>query len=295
MTLTKIVHSIANPRALIGLELVAIAAGVITVKYCSQTTAPTTFVFYRLLFCIIILSPFAATYKATGASLPHGLRVSGPEILGNIPRAFLSFVANSSLTFALATSNVSVVMTIFLTKSLFISIFSWMFLGESISRSQWAALAMAMAGGCLVLSPEFDYGTPGGLIAAFVSAMTAAMASVEIKRVGSIGSTINSAFVLPILMLPLAAVPLAFHWQVPGGEDLGLLALAGALLAVSQIALLSAYRLTRMSSVALIEFARLLLASATAALLFSEPIAIHTIFGSLLIGLAWWMSWHFGS
>ncbi|MEM9969956.1 MAG: DMT family transporter, partial [Pseudomonadota bacterium] len=175
MTLTE-----AERRSPVGLLWAAVAMVAfslidVIVKFLSGDYALYQLMFIRSLTGVLIVALIPA--PLTGAPLRTGrLRLHIIRALCVVAANFFFFLGLAALPLADATA-------IFFISPLLISVFSVLFLGESVGPTRWAAIFVGLVGVCIILRP----GTAAFQIAALLplaSAFGYAMLHILTRKIG---------------------------------------------------------------------------------------------------------------
>ena len=174
---------------------------------------PLAIVFYRSLFASLVFLPF----------LKRGeIRVSSPIVVAAITytAAISAFVSANKLTSA---ANAIVLQY---TAPVFVFLFSWLVLGEKISRLNGSALTIAMAGVAIISFDSAGRPEMAGVLLALLSGVLFAAYMINLRRTQATSPVyltwlIN--IVCALLLLPFVTAHLALTLA-----QIGILALMGA-------------------------------------------------------------------
>ncbi|WP_102222822.1 DMT family transporter [Acidimangrovimonas sediminis] len=275
--LRGIALKIASVTVLIGMSTL--------IKMVSDHVPPGEVVFFRSLFAI----PVIVVWLALRHELRTGLRTRVP--LGHVWRGVVGTTAMGLSFAALGLLPLPEVTAIGYAAPLLVVIFAAMFLGEEVRAFRISAVALGMAGVLIVLAPQLDSLSGGGLdgtatlgaILMLGSAVFAALAQVFVRKLVSTEKTAAIVFYFSVSATVLSFVTLPFGWVVPTAGEAALLILAGLMGGVGQILLTSSYREADASLIAPFEYTSMLLALALGYAVFGEIPGLTTLGGAALV------------
>lgn len=259
---------------LLSLLCMAIITGL--VKFVSAKEPVSEILFFRFAGSLVLLSfvlrrSGGVSLLRTTQPLQHFVRtVCGMLSIG------LYFLSIRSIPIADATA-------ISFSAPLFVLVFAVPLLGEQVSIRQWFMVFLGFCGMLLIASPTgHHFGI--GSIAAIGSAVFGAMVSIWLRRLSFRESVITIAVLYNttgtlILLCWLLVTDWTLNW------DVYLLAMIciGLLGGVQQYTLTTAYRLTRASVLAPIEYLLLILVGLIGWYFWSEVPSINGLFGAFIV------------
>jgi drug/metabolite transporter (DMT)-like permease len=165
---------------------------------------------------------------------------------------------------------------------LFITALAALFLGEKVGWRRWTATAVGFAGVGVMLQP---FSGPIEFYALLALAGSAAGAvSVATLRYGSRYDSAETVIFFQSIVLIAFLAPMAWwFWVPPSAKALGVVAIMAAMLAVGTWLFTTAFRSGKASSIAPLQYVRLLLMAAVGYWLYGETPRLATIAGSALI------------
>ncbi len=165
---------------------------------------------------------------------------------------------------------------------LLITLLSIPVLGEHVGWRRLVAVGVGLAGVLVVLQPGAT-AVSWGHIAALVSAITGATASVIMRKIGREERTVVlilypmvANFVIMAAALPFVYVPMPL-------ADIGLVFIIALFALVAMICMISAYRLGEAVMVAPMQYSQILWATLFGTLLFEETLSTSTMIGAAII------------
>lgn len=123
-----------------------------------------------------------------------------------------------------------------------------LFLRETVRRSGWAAVGLAMAGAFVLIRPGTEAFQPAALIA-LATAFFMGTESILIKRLTGNEPTLRILLINNSFGMVIACTAATFVWQWPTPEQWGLLALLGVAMVSAQVLFIQAMRLGAASQV----------------------------------------------
>lgn len=249
------------------------AVDAVIVRQLSPAIHPFTIGFARALFGLLLLIPWILTRRQLLHShyrFRHALRAALK--LG----ALVSFFA------AFALAPLADVTAIAFTAPIFVTIGSWIFLGEKPRRLRIMAVLAGFVGVMIVLRPGQN-GVPAGLYYAILGALLTAVIQLILKPMSARDSTETLVAWNLILTVPIAAVPLIWFWTEPTPIQWSLLALQGFLGAASMFMVTRAFSLAEATLIAPLDFLRLPMVAVAAWIVFAQTVPFTTWIGGAVI------------
>lgn len=230
--------------------------------------------FFRNLFSLVallfMLKPAERNLDANGLWPIHGARA-----VLKLAGLIFYFMAITMLPIALVTA-------VAFTMPLFVTLGSWLILGERLSAHKAAALLAGLLGMLIILQPPgVEFGM--GLVFALSSAMALAAVALLMKVTSGQEDPMRIAWYNLLLTVPLALVLALPVWTWPSPIALGLMALQGVGGLFAQISFARAMKLADASLIISVDFIRLPIAAILGLALFHEPVQIWVLLGGTVI------------
>lgn len=270
----------------IGFMLVAAFLGTAMgamIRHVSLGMHPFEIVFFRSLFGFLVLAPVFLRYGVTP--------LITTRLKGHMGRAAIN--AASMLLFFLGISMTPLAKASALnfTSPLFITILAVLFLGEKIRARRITALLIGFAGTWIILQPgvvEFDVGAGLVLGAAILGAVTMVLIKTLVRTDSSLTITLYTS----LLSVPIALLFALPVWQTPSFEQLGWLAMIGAVGSGVHLCTAQAIRAADVTVVLPADFTKLIWAAAIGYIIFAEvPDAATWFGGTIIFASAGYIAW----
>lgn len=226
-----------------------------------------------------------------------------------------SFVVFANLTFflGLAAMPLAEAVAIFFVSPLVITVFSVLFLGETVGPRRWAAIVLGFVGVLIMVRPGTEAFQPASLLP-LVSAFCYAGMHILTRRIGGTESAATMAFYIQIMFIMVCAAmgltvgwgqfgeqadpSLAFllrAWEWPLLSDLPVFLLIGAGTAFAGYLISQAYRVAEASFVAPFEYLALPMAVVWGMVVFDEYPGPGDYLGmALILSAGLFMVWRDG-
>ena len=169
-------------------------------------------------------------------------------------------------------------------------VFAALILKEVVRAYRWTAAVVGMIGIVVVTLPKLTLGGEVigtderlGIAAALVSAVFAATAMIQIRRLVRTEKTATIVVYFSLTSSAIALVSLAFGWVAPTARQTALLVTAGLLGGVGQLLLTACYRYADTSTIAPFEYTSLLLAIGIGSFAFGEVVSWTTLAGAAIV------------
>jgi drug/metabolite transporter (DMT)-like permease len=219
--------------------------------------------------------------------LGHGrdiVRMFNPWLMA---RGLCEVVANFGFTFAIYKLPIADVTAITQTCPLFVLLGAKLIWGDRLGPSRLMLIAVGITGALLVAQPGATAASPYALLG-FLTALAAAGRDLITRKVpADIPAPVVAFTVITILMIAGGVCTLAFETPVaPGGRQMLLMLIAGALLVVGQIGIFIAYKIGPARSVAPFMYTLTIWAVLAGAVLFNDIPNALAIIGMGLVVLA---------
>ena len=213
-------------------------------------------------------------------SAPVSLKARNPGLMALRTAAVM--VSGGAAFYAFTVLPLAQVYSVLFATPLLITLLAIPFLGEKVGLHRGLAVVVGLVGVLVVLRPgggEFSIGH----LAALLAAMSAAVNSVVVRKVGRQESNLvmliypllANVFVMGAAMIPVY-VPMTL-------ADLGVVCVIALLALVAMNLSIAAYRLADAALVAPMQYSQILWATFYGALLFNEMPSLFTAAGSVLI------------
>ncbi|MAQ37573.1 MULTISPECIES: DMT family transporter [Thioclava] len=270
----------SNARgASLGLTSMAIfATHDVIIKHLGQTYSPVQIVFFAALLSFPLLSVILLNDKRGGSLRPvHPGWVVG-RVVTTVVTGLCAFYAFSTLPLAQ-------VYPLLFAMPLLVTVFSIPILGEKVGIHRWAAVILGLIGVVIVVRPGQADLAPGHF-AAMTAAVTGALASVIVRKIGSEERSVV------LLLSPLLgnvivmAILLPFVWQPLQIGDLGLMAVIAIFGLTASFLQILAYRAGEAAIVAPMQYSQILWAVFYGWIIFHESVDIPTLVGAGVVILS---------
>ena len=158
-------------------------------------------------------------------------------------------------------------------------------LGERVTRSRVAAIALGIAGMLIILRPG-GAAVGSGSLAVLAAAACYALAHVLTRKLAQTETTLAILFYMTVIQLPLAALPLLAHWVAPSPALWPWVAVVGATGMSAHYCLTRALKLADATVVVPMDFLRLPLVAVAGLVFYGEKLDWLVLTGAavMLIG-----------
>ncbi len=234
--------------------------------------------------------------------LEGGLRLIASRRLPVLSlRGLILLVAYTTYYIAFPALPLAVVVALFFTAPLFITVFAAVFLGEQVGWRAITAVVIGFAGVLVMTAPGFEVFEPAILLP-LASACTYAIAQVLARKLGvSERASVMTFYQNGVYLLGAALIAALFHgfgvtsaahpsldflvrpWVVPNLTDFGLMAACGVIAAFASTLLTHAYRMAEANLITVFEYTGLIWAPLWGFLFFAETPGPRVIGGAALI------------
>ncbi len=250
--------------------------------------------FIRGLVAIFLIG--ALVYLEGGFST---LRVRYPFI--NVVRGLLQVFSYTAYYMAMAAMPLAEVTAIFFVSPLIVTLFSALFLGESVGLRRWSAVLAGFAGVLVILRPGASMLDPAVFLP-LAASLTYASSVIITRHIGRSQTGASLAFIAMVIFIAVSGLAgslmgdgrfandshpsldfLLRAWALPDGLDLLLLGTCGLIAAFGFYCLAQGYRIAPASVVAPFEFIAMPLAVLWGILVWGEYPSLATLLGILLI------------
>lgn len=231
-------------------------------------------VFIRQLMANVLLMPLYWHHRAQ-IMHPSGFPLHCGRGVVTVASMICGLAATAYVPFADVTA-------IQMSEVLFITALAALFLGEKIGWRRWSAAAVGFLGVVVMLQP-FSGPIEHYMLVALVGSVFGAL-SVMTLRMGSRHDTAETVMFYQGLIVTALTFPLALWvWVPPSADMIFLIFLMSVALAVSGWFFTKAFRMGRASSIAPLQYVRLLMMAATGFWLYGETPTLATVIGAALI------------
>lgn len=270
-------------RLLLGAGFMLLSAllfgiGNTTVHWASTVMDPLEVVFFRNLFSLLWMLPWALTAGAPACRAVLAERRLGPYVT----RALTTLCAMSAWFYAIAHIPLPTATAVSFAIPLFVAAGATLFLGERVRLRRWAAVFAGFAGVMIVLRPGSTPVDPA-FLALFVHCVAAAGTILQMRLLSRKDSAPVIVTFLGLLVTPMALVPALFVWTWPSWSVLGGLALLGGLLTLGQLAMTKSLSLAESSAMMPYDYARLPFTALVAWIVFGQTMDVWGWVGALVI------------
>lgn len=212
----------------------------------------------------------------------------------NGSRSFIVAITATCFFYALSALPQAEAVALSFLSPIFLALFGILLLGEKANPRIWVALALGLVGMAVIVGPRLsgNYSEQAmlGALAAFVSAITFALAMVLLRaraRHDAISMIVFIQNVGPALIL---ALPAGLVWEPLTGAEWGQFALIGALGTAGHLLLARAFALAEASALAPIEYTSLVWAIGLGYLFFHDLPTVWVLAGAVLIVIGTWVT-----
>lgn len=219
-------------------------------KLTSQLYPPSQIVFFRNFFGLFPLLILLAHQKAW-----HTLRI--PHYTIHILRAGLGVVSLSCLFKSIQFLPFSEATVLMFAASIFVMIFSYFMLKESLSRGKWAAILVGFLGVIIVVNPSAETLNVGVLFG-LISAAIEGFMMVQGRQLSQTIAPLAIAWYMALFAAILSSLSLPIVWVSPASQDWPYLVMLGIGGGIGQYFLISAYARTTASTLAPLIYTMLL-------------------------------------
>ena len=207
-------------------------------------------------------------------------------------RATLYVVTLVAFIYAIRALSLANAYAVFLSAPLLVAALSAPLLKEHVSRGNWVAILLGLAGVLVMLRPSASGVASLGALAAFVGACAYALNAIAVRVLTRTDTTVSVVFWTVSLMTVLAAVLAAPGWVPIQPAHWKLLVVLGVLAATAQYLFTEAFRSAPPAVVAPFEYTSLLWGAAIDRLVWQVlPSARVCLGGSIVIASGLYVIW----
>jgi drug/metabolite transporter (DMT)-like permease len=232
--------------------------------------------FFRAVFGLLFVAPWILRRRAHIANSNF--------VWLHFIRAGLKVLALAAFFYAISRANLSQVTAIAFATPIFVIIGATLLLGEKLGAARICSALLGFGGVLIIVRPISGEADPYLLFALAGALLTAAI-QLLLKVMAGEDSTDTLVAWNLVMMVPLSLLPALFFWTTPSLFVLGLLAIQGAIGAISMTAITRAVSLADVSAIIPFDFLRLPLVAAGAFYLFGQSADLLTWIGAAIIFL----------
>ncbi len=256
------------------LALVTFTVTGVFMRLAAETLPVLEILFLRQLMALAIMAPLFWSHR--GQILhPDGLRLHAMRGLA----AVVSMICGNAAVVHIPFADVTAIQ---MSEVLFITALAAVFLGEKVGWRRWSATAVGFTGVIVMIRPFSGAVELFALVALFGSVFGAI--SVATLRFGSRLDTAETVIFYQSIIVMLCTAPFALWvWVPPSPAILGVVACMSVLLAVGTWLFTTAFRTGNASSIAPLQYLRLLMMAAVGYWLYDETPSLETTLGAALV------------
>ena len=275
--------SMAQDRAaLVGICLMMLVSAFsaidsVLIRYLSADVHPFVMGFTRAFFGLLVVLPWIL--RRRGILKSH-------YRFRHVLRAALKLVSLISFFFAFALAPLADVTAIAFTSPIFVTVGAWVFLAEKPRTLRILAVLIGFAGVLVVLRPGQETGIPAGLLFALAGAVLTAAIQLILKPMSGHDPSETLVAWNLIVTVPIAAIPAIFVWSTPSATEWAILAVQGALGALSMFLVTKAFSMAEASLITPFDFLRLPFVAILGYLVFAQTVPATTWIGGTVIFVA---------
>lgn len=232
--------------------------------------------FFRAVFGLLFVAPWIFRRRAHVANSNF--------VWMHLIRAALKVLALAAFFYAISRTNLSQVTAIAFATPIFVIVGAALILGEKLDAARILSALLGFGGVLIIVRPLSGEADPYLLFALAGALLTAAIQLLLKVMAGNDSTDTLVAWNL-VMMVPLSLLPALFFWTTPSLLVLGLLAIQGAIGAISMTAITRAVSLADVSAIIPFDFLRLPLVAAGAFYFFGQSADVLTWIGAAIIFL----------
>lgn len=253
---------------------VIFTAMAVLVRLAAEHLAIIVIVFIRQIMTMLLMAPFFWINRHQ-IRHPAGLRMHALRGVTAVGAMLCGLTAVVYVPLADVTA-------IQMTEVLFITALAALLLGESVGWRRWLATGLGFSGVLVMLQP-FAGGVEPFMLVALLGGIFGAFAVISLRLGSMHDSTVTVLFYQGLVVIALSA-PLAFwFWTPPTFEALRIVFLMSLIMAIGQWLFTAAMRMGQASSLAPLNYLRLLMMAVVGFWLYDEVPSLTTALGALLI------------
>lgn len=244
------------------------------IRYISKDVPPFEMVFFRNLFSVFLLLPWAIKNKI-GMLHTKRWNLYGLRAISGVTGMCMLFY---SLTIVPLTEAISLTFTV----PLFTTIMAVILLKEKVNLQRWAAIAIGFLGVLVILRPGSDTFQYGSLLVVATTFFWS-ISNILVKKLTKTDNFKVIVFYMVMIMTPIS-LPIALtNWQTPDLRQLLLMLLLAFITNQAQFAMTKSYSKADMNVVLPFDFSRLIFITIFAYIFFGEVIDIYSAIGAVII------------
>lgn len=245
------------------------------VKFAAKDYHVAQILLFRQVVMLIFIMPVLVRH------FPNSLKTKRPglhllRLTGALTGLTLSFTAVAHLPLATAIS-------FSFTKTLFVTIFAALLLGESVGKRRISAILVGFVGMLIILRPDAGSAVSFYGLIAIAAAIGAAVAVTCVRALTTTETTAALLSYQAIFVGVLVAIPTYFVWKTPDTAGLLILTAIGGVSIIAQWLGVQSYRAGEVSVVTGMEYTKLIYASLIGIMIFSEWPDSKTLLGATII------------
>ncbi len=265
---------LAGALHVVGASLLLAAMGAL-VKVATAELPNTVVVFFRNFLALVIMTPFLLRGSGLNSLKTGRLSLHLVRSLAGLGSMYLFFFTIGRLPLAEA-------VLLAYTSPLFIPLVARIWIGEPVPPAvRWAVL-IGFAGVVLILRPGPGVIRPMALMGMGAGVLIA-VAMVSIRRMSDSEPPGRIVFYFALLSTLVSALPMAWDWQAPSLQAMGILGGVAVLAVIGQILLTQGYSLAPASRMGPFSYANIVFASLLGWLFWSETFSLLSGLGTLLV------------
>lgn len=248
----------------------------VIVKSLGGTYSPVQIVFFSVLLGLPLAMLLLMRDPTDGTLLP---RYPGWTAL----RTGASVLTGVSVFYAFSVLPMAQTYAILFATPLLITVLSVPLLGERVGWRRSMAVLVGLAGVLVVLRPGQGAELGLGHLAALVGALTSAIASIIVRKIGAEERNVVLLLYPMMANLLVMGVALPFVYRPMPLADFGALAAMSALALVASLCVIAAYKRAPAFQIAPMQYSQIIWAVLFGALFFDERVDLFTIVGAGII------------
>lgn len=247
----------------------------VVVKFLGESYSPFQTIFFSGLLTFPLVTMMLMGDRTDGNLLPKHPWWTGVRAISAVTSGVAGFYAFSVLPLAQCYA-------IFFAMPILITLLAIPILGEKVGLHRGVAIVVGLLGVIVVLRPgDVDLGL--GHLAALTAAVTGALTSVIIRKIGSDERPILLMLYPMVANFVVAGMAMPFVYLPMPGTHLGLLAAMAAMSLIAGLLIIAAYRTAPAIIVAPMQYSQILWAAVYGWLFFSERLDLWTVVGTGII------------
>lgn len=262
--------------AALGASLMFAAMGAV-IKSASVHTSNEMMVFLRNAFGLLFLLP-ALLHQGRGA-------LATGRFALHLGRSLCGLAAMYCFFHAIAHLNLAEAVLLNFSSPMFTAILAALWLKEALTLKTVSAVLAGFLGVALILRPGLGGWSTAALVG-LLSAVFAALAMVNIRRMSETEPTLRIVLYFSILGTAISAAPLLWGWQAPSRDVLLAMTAAGLFASLGQLMLTYSYTTAPAATIGTLNYSTVVFAALFGWWLWGETPDFHSALGAALICLA---------